>query len=190
MKNKGIKWIFISGVDNILVKPVDDLLLGVTIDKKVLGASKSLIKSYPEEKVGVFCKKNSKPTVIEYTEISKEMAEERADNGELKYAESHILSNLFNIDVIEQMSKNEFKYHVAHKKANYMNSNGEIVVPDKPNAYKFESFLFDAFERLDDIAILRVKRENEFAPIKNATGIDSPETASELYLNFHKKSEE
>ena len=101
-----------------------------------------------------------------------------------------ILSNLFNIDVIEQMSKNEFKYHVAHKKANYMNSNGEIVVPDKPNAYKFESFLFDAFERLDDIAILRVKRENEFAPIKNATGIDSPETASELYLNFHKKSEE
>ena len=186
MKNKGVKWIFICGVDNILVKPVDDILLGLTIDKNVLGATKSLVKSYPEEKVGVFCKKNGRPCVVEYTEISKEMAEERLENGELKYAESHILSNLFNIKVLEEMSNTKFNYHVAHKKANYMDENGEIVVATEPNAYKFESFMFDAFEKLDDIAILRVKRENEFSPIKNATGVDSPETASKMYLEFHK----
>ena len=57
---------------------------------------------------------------------------------------------------------------------------------DKPNAYKFESFLFDAFESLDDMAILRVKREEEFAPVKNAEGVDSPETARKLYNDFHK----
>ena len=187
MKQKGVKWLFVSGVDNILVKPVDDVLLGLALDKNVLAGSKSLVKAYPEEKVGVFCRKNGIPSVIEYSEISKEMAEERAENGELKLAESHIVSNLFNVSVIEEMSKNKMRYHVAHKKATYMDENGEIVVPEKPNAYKFEAFIFDAFETVDDLAILRVKREEEFAPIKNAKGEDSPETARELYLNYQNK---
>lgn len=186
MKQNNIKWLFICGVDNILVKPVDEILLGLTIDKNVLAASKSLLKAYPEEKVGVFCKKDGVPSVIEYSELPKEMAEERADNGELKLAESHIVSNLFNVDVIEKMSKKKLRYHVAHKKANYMDEEGKIVVSDKPNAYKFEAFIFDAFETVDDMAILRVKREEEFSPIKNKTGVDSPETAREMYLNYKK----
>ena len=78
------------------------------------------------------------------------------------------------------------RYHVAHKKATYMDENGKIIVPEKPNAYKFETFIFDAFETVDDIAILRVKREEEFAPIKNKEGADSPETARKLYLDYHK----
>ena len=63
-----------------------------------------------------------------------------------------------------------------------------MVEPTEPNAYKFESFLFNAFERLDDMLILRVKREEEFAPVKNASGVDSPETARKLYHAFHEKS--
>ena len=70
-------------------------------------------------------------------------------------------------------------------KAKYIDNNGNIVVPEKPNAYKFESFIFDAFDMLDDMAILRVKREEEFAPVKNAEGTDSPETARKLYENFY-----
>ena len=73
------------------------------------------------------------------------------------------------------------------KKAEYKNENGQMVVPDKPNAYKFESFIFDAFSSLDDMLIMRVKREEEFAPVKNAEGVDSPETARELYLNYKSK---
>lgn len=188
MKNKNIKWIYIGAVDNILSKMVDSLLVGITIDKKLLAGAKSLIKAYPEEKVGVFCKKNGKPSVVEYTEISKEMAEEKNENGELKFSESHVLCNLFNIETIIQMANANFKYHVAHKKSNYIDTNGNLIRPEKPNAYKFENFLFDAFERLDDIAILRVKREDEFAPIKNAEGVDSPETARKLYDNFKNKN--
>ena len=190
MKEKNIKWLFICGVDNILVKPVDELLLGLTISQNNLAGSKSIVKGYPEEKVGVFCKKNGRPYVIEYSEMPKEMTEERLENGELKYSESHIVSNLFNINVIEEMYKNDLKFHVAHKKANYMNSNGEIVVAEKPNAYKFEAFIFDAFESVDEMTILRVKREDEFSPIKNAEGVDSPATAKEMYLNFHKLGKE
>ena len=115
------------------------------------------------------------------------MAEERDEKGELKYGESHILCNLFSLKAIEKVSQMELPYHIAFKKAKYIDKDGNLVVPDKPNAYKFEAFLFDAFESLDSFAVLRVKRENEFAPVKNAEGVDSPETARKLYKDFHSK---
>ena len=188
MKARGIEWVFIGGVDNVLVKPVDAVLIGLAEDKNVLAAGKSLVKANPQEKVGVFCKRNGKPSVIEYSEITPEMAAETNENGELKYGESHILCNLFNIKAIEKISQMNLPYHIAFKKAKYIDNNGNLVVPDKPNAYKFESFLFDAFESIDDLAIMRVKREEEFAPVKNAEGVDSPETARKLYLDFHEKN--
>jgi UDP-N-acetylglucosamine pyrophosphorylase len=186
MKQMGIEWVFIGGVDNCLVKMVDPVLMGLAISKNVTAAGKSIIKANPQEKVGVFCKKNGKPYVIEYSEISKEMAEKVNEKGELVYGESHILCNLFNVSAIERMGKTPLPYHSAFKKATYIDKDGNKVVPDSPNAYKFEAFLFDAFGKLDDIAIYRVKREEEFAPVKNATGVDSPETARNLYNNFYK----
>lgn len=186
MATKGIEWVFIGGVDNVLVNMVDSTLLGVAIDKKVMAAGKSVVKAGPHEKVGVFCKRNGKPSVVEYSEISTEMAEATNENGDLIYGESHILCNLFNIKAIEKISQNTLPYHSAFKKAQYLDEKGNLVTSDKPNAYKFEAFLFDAFESLDDMAILRVKREEEFAPVKNAEGVDSPETARKLYNEFHK----
>ena len=114
------------------------------------------------------------------------MAEAKDATGELLYGESHILCNLFRIDAIERMGSNPLPYHSAYKKATYIDKDVNKIVPDSPNAYKFEAFLFDAFGDLDDMVILRVKREEEFAPVKNATGVDSPETARALYNNLHK----
>ncbi len=188
MKSKGIEWVFIGGVDNVLVNMVDPVLVGLAIDKKVQAAGKSVVKAYPKEKVGVFCKRNGKPSVVEYSEISEEMANATTKEGELVFAESHILCNLFSLQAIEEISKDKLPYHSAFKKATYIDKDGNLVKGEKPNAYKFEAFLFDAFESLDDMAILRVKREDEFAPVKNAEGVDSPETARELYNNFHKKA--
>lgn len=185
MKQRGIKWVFIGPVDNVLIKMIDPIFIGICQDKNVLAGGKSIIKAYPEERVGVFCKKDGKPDVIEYTEISKEMAEMKNDKGELVYAESHINCNVFNIDIIEKISKNKLPYHSAHKKIEYLNKEGQVVKPEEPNAYKFEAFIFDAFKMLDEMTIFRVKREEEFAPIKNAEGKDSPETALELYKNFY-----
>ncbi len=185
MRELGVEWIFIGGVDNCLVRMVDPVLMGIAISKNVTAAGKSVVKANPQEKVGVFCKKNGRPSVVEYTEIPKEMSEMTDENGELVYGESHILCNLFNIDAVERMGKRPLPYHIAFKKATYIDKDGNKIVPDGPNAYKFEAFLFDAFGELDDMAILRVKREEEFAPVKNATGTDSPETARELYLKLH-----
>ena len=186
MRELGVEWIFIGGVDNCLVKMVDPILMGIAIQKHVTAAGKSVVKANPQEKVGVFCKRNGRPSVVEYTEIPKEMSEATDKRGELIYGESHILCNLFNIDAVERMGSKPLPYHTAFKKATYIDKDGNKVVPDGPNAYKFEAFLFDAFGELDDMAILRVKREEEFAPVKNASGVDSPETARELYKKFYK----
>ena len=186
MKNEGIEWVFVGGVDNVLVKMVDNTLIGLAESKNCLAAGKSLIKANAKEKVGVFCKRDGKPSVIEYSEISDELAELEDENGELVYSESHILCNMFNIKRLEMISKNKLPYHVAKKKANYMNEKGEIITAKEPNAYKFESFIFDAFTSLDSMVIMRVKREEEFAPVKNAEGVDSPETATKLYREFYK----
>ena len=187
MREMGVEWVFIGGVDNCLVKMVDPVLMGVAIDKNVTVACKSVVKANPQEKVGVFCKRNGKPNVIEYTEITDEMAETRDEDGELLYGESHILCNLFSVGAIERMGAEPLPYHVAFKKASYLDKDGKLVEPDSPNAYKFEAFLFDAFGEVDEMAVLRVKREEEFAPVKNAdsAGVDCPKTAKELYEKFY-----
>ncbi len=184
MKEKGIKWVFIGSVDNALLKMADVTLLGMAIDKDVEIASKSVVKANPHERVGVFCKMNKCPKVIEYTELPEKMAEEIDENGELKYGESHIMCNLYTIDAIEKISKEPLIYHSAFKKNSYIDEDGKEIVPTEPNSYKFESFIFDAFEFFDDIAILRGKREDDFAPVKNKEGVDSPKTAKELYEKY------
>ena len=188
MKKKNIEWVFIGSVDNLLVKYVDTLLLGLAIKSNVKIATRTIIKNSPFEKVGVLCKKNGKIKVIEYTEIPEEMRFLLNEHGEMVYGESHIMCNLFNIEAIEKASTKELKYHVAVKKTKYINENGELVIPEKENCYKFEKFIFDSFCLFDDIAILRGVREEDFAPIKNKEGQDSPETAKRLYENYVSKN--
>lgn len=186
MRKNGAEWVFIGGVDNCLLNMVDPILMGLTIDKNLPLASKSVVKSSPEENAGVFCRRNGKPSIIEYTEITDDMARAEKD-GELLYGEANILSHLFKLDFIEEISEKKLPYHIAHKKANYIDDDGNLVKPEAPNAYKFESFLFDAFREADDMVVLRVKRENEFAPVKNndSVGVDCPKTARELYKKLH-----
>lgn len=184
MITRGIEWVFISGVDNVLAGLVDPIAVGLAIKEGTLATGKSVVKRGPAEPVGVFCKRDGRPSVIEYTEITEEMANERDEKGELVYGESHILTNLFHINALKNIAHNQLPYHKAFKKAKYMNENGEIIQAEKPNAYKYESFIFDAFESLENMSILRVKREDEFAPLKNAEGEDSPDTARDLYIQY------
>ncbi len=184
MKKRNIEWVFIGSVDNLLVKYVDTLLLGLAIEKNVKIATRTIIKNSPYERVGVLCKRNGKVKVIEYTEIPKKMRFAVDETGEMVYGESHIMCNLFNIEAIEKASTKELKYHIAVKKSKYMNEEGKVVEPTEENCYKFEKFIFDSFCLFDEIAILRGKREEDFAPIKNEKGIDSPETAKKMYEEY------
>lgn len=183
MKSKNIKWVFVGGVDNILLRIVDPLLLGITISQNNKIASKSVKKASPKERAGVFCKIDGKPGIIEYSELPEEMAEEVNEHGELVYGDVNILSHLFSIEALDELSNIQLPYHIAEKKANYLDENGNLIKPTDKNVYKFEAFIFDAFSHYDEMSILRVLREEEFAPIKNAEGSDSPATAVELYNN-------
>ena len=174
-------------MDNPLVNFVDEVFIGLAKEKNVLEAGKSLVKSNPEEKVGAFCKKNGRPSVIEYTEISKEMANLKDENGKFVYGESHINCNMFNIKGLKIIGNSKLPYHIAFKKATYLDEAGNIIKPDVPNAYKFESFIFDSFNKLEDMLVFRVNREEEFAPVKGKTGVDSVETAIELFNKYNKK---
>lgn len=181
MKKESIDWLFVSNVDNILSNFVDPILLGLMIEQNTKIGAKSIAKTDPKEKVGVFCKQDGKPKVIEYIDLPEEMAEERDKNGELLYGEVNIANYLFNRSVLENLAMVKLPYHAAFKKAGILSENGEYIEPKEPNVYKFEAFLFDAFKRYNDMTILRVKREEEFAPVKNKEGVDSPETAVALY---------
>ena len=103
MKRKGIKWVFIGSVDNALLNMVDPMLLGLTKKRGTEIASKTIVKNSPYEKVGVFCKKNGKPGVIEYSEIPDTLIEEVDENGELMYGESHIMLNYHIIVLIKKL---------------------------------------------------------------------------------------
>ena len=184
MKKKGIKWVFIGSVDNALLNMVDPMLLGLTKKRGTEIASKTIVKNSPYEKVGVFCKKNGKPGVIEYSEIPESLIEEVDEHGELMYGESHIMCNLYTLDAIEKIANVELPYHSAHKKVDFMQEDGNMFFAKEPNGYKYEAFIFDGFELFDDITLYRGKREEDFAPVKNAEGVDSPETAVKLYNDF------
>ena len=185
MEAKGIDWIFIGAVDNALLNMVDPLLVGLTIEDGNEIGSKSVPKINAKEKVGVFCKKDGKPGVIEYSELPEVMAEEVDEDGGLLYGESHIMCNLYSLSALKKIASKNLPYHSANKKASFMDENGNMIkVVTEPNGYKYEAFIFDGFNYFKDISILRGKREDDFAPIKNALGVDSPETATKLYNNF------
>lgn len=183
MKQKELEWVLITGIDNILVKLVDPLLIGATVQQGNLIASKSVVKKTPKESGGVFAKANGKPEIIEYVEIPEQIANEVDEKGEFVYGDMNIVNHLFNVKALETINSRPLPYHTAVKKCEYIDENGNIA---KDSVYKFEKFIFDGFVFFNDMTLLRVPREEEFAPIKNAEGNDSPETAKKMYEDYIK----
>lgn len=186
MGRRGVKWFFVCNVDNILARCGDPLPIGIALRHGVPCVSKSVMKRSPGEKAGVFCRIDGRPAVVEYTEVSPEMASLTDENGQYVYGDAHISCTLFSTDVLGLVAGEDMPYHAAVKKAPYLDDAGAVCVPEQENAYKFEAFIFDMFPRSKDIAVLRVDRNEEFAPIKNATGEDSVESAMALYRNAQK----
>ena len=183
MKQKHAEWILITGIDNILVKIIDPLLIGATAKQGNLIASKSVIKRTPRESGGVFAKADAKPGIIEYVEVSDEMANQTDANGEFVFGDMNIVNHLFNIKALDIIDSRPLPYHTAVKKCEYKDEKGKLV---QEPVYKFEKFIFDGFVFFDDMTLLRVQREKEFAPIKNKEGNDSPETAKKMYEDYIK----
>ena len=169
IKNRGVKYTAICNIDNILAQLVDMSYIGYVYNTGALASCKTVVKTNPHEKVGAFCLKNEKPGVIEYSDISKEMAEATDENGDLLYGDSYFGYSIVTTKGLELFAETKMPYHKAVKKYNYINIDGEIVEPESPNAYKFEKFIFDSYAAVNEMPLLRVKREEEFAPVKNTS---------------------
>ena len=120
MQNNNIDWVFVSNIDNVLSNFVDAILLGLTIEENQKIGAKSVAKTNPEEKIGVFCKVNGRAKIIEYIDLPKEMAQEVDENGELVYGEGNFGNYLFSRTVLEDLSNVKLPYHAAFKKSEYL----------------------------------------------------------------------
>lgn len=188
LESDGIKWICFGGIDNVLLKNIDPLFLGLIINSKMEIGSKSIFKKEPLEKTAVYCKKNDKPSILDYVDITLEISESKiSGTNTYLYREANMLSHIMSLAAIRKVKNIELKYHRAFKKNAFVNSEGVKQVPDKPNSFKFENFIFDAFSYFNDMLLLRVNEDEEFAPIKDFTGIYNPDTAIEKYENYYKK---
>ncbi len=189
MRKRGVQYLFICGIDNCLVKMADPVFVGYHISEGAPACAKSFMKRSPDEKAAIFCYSQGHPFVIEYTEIPENLANERDENGAFAYGDTNVLNYIFNVDIIEDLCKYYMPYHAAVKKVTYMDTNDGncVTIPD---GLKFELFLFDYFSHIEDLRLLRIDREQEFAPVKNPTGIDSVVTAREMYLKVHKEEQE
>jgi UDP-N-acetylglucosamine/UDP-N-acetylgalactosamine diphosphorylase len=178
--SQGIEWLNVFAVDNVLQRIADPCFIGATIQKNCVVGSKVVRKSAPEEKVGVMCLEDGKPSIVEYYELTEEMMNARDENGDYAYYFGVILNYLFRVKELEEMMASSMQLHIVEKKIPYLDENGNLVKPEEPNGYKFENLVLDMIHQLDSCLPYEVEREKEFAPIKNATGVDSVESARKL----------
>lgn len=180
VKARGIEWLNIFAVDNVLQRIADPVFVGATLDSGCVSGAKVVRKADPNEKVGVLCLEDGRPSIVEYYEMTDEIINSREPNGDLSYNFGVILNYLFRVDKLEKIMNEKMPVHVVEKKIPYMAADGTYVNPEEPNGYKFELLVLDMIHLLDDCLSFEVVRDYEFAPIKNKTGVDSVESARAL----------
>ncbi|CAG7614984.1 putative uridylyltransferase [Paenibacillus solanacearum] len=187
MKRRGVAWLFYYNVDNALIQAADPLFVGVAAHLGHPIATKAVEKAYPEEKVGILCLRDGRPSVVEYTDVPEEVMLQKDGKDKLLFGLGNVSIHLFRLDYIERHADAAIPYHKAHKIIKYIGENGELIRPETPNAYKFERFIFDFFPLADRMTVLKMKREEQFAPVKNKDGVDSPASARRLVFDLHRK---
>lgn len=176
----GVKFLNVFAVDNVLQKMADPVFVGATLEAGAVCGSKVVAKVDPNERVGVLCLEDGRPSIVEYYEMTDEIIHSRDDKGNLLYNYGVILNYLFDVKTLTDILNRSMPTHVVEKKIPYINEKAELVKPKEPNGYKFETLVLDMIHMMDNCLSFEVEREHEFAPIKNATGVDSLESARKL----------
>jgi UDP-N-acetylglucosamine/UDP-N-acetylgalactosamine diphosphorylase len=185
MKDRGIEYISYFQVDNPLINIFDPLFLGLHALNDAQMSSKSVLKTGPLEKVGNFCLADGKVTVIEYSDLTDELAHKKNPDGSPVFSMGSIAIHIINRSFVDALNNKGFAlpYHKAVKKIPYIDlQSGKKVEPKKPNGIKLETFVFDALPLAEKSIILETVRSAEFAPVKNADGVDSPATAKQMMI--------
>ncbi|MEM8757201.1 MAG: UDPGP type 1 family protein [Planctomycetota bacterium] len=187
MVGRGIEHISYFQVDNATISVADPLFLGIHAtapDSSGEMSSKMLPKAYAEEKVGLFATAGGRTHVIEYSDMPMDLQREILPDGRLRFGAGSPAIHAFGVEFVKKVTTDDafdLPYHRAEKKVAHVDlETGEPVTPESPNAVKLERFVFDALPLAERSIVLETSRVEEFAPIKNAEGIDSPQSSAEL----------
>jgi len=181
MRSLGIEAISYFQVDNPLIKVIDPAFIGFHLKHGSEMSSKMIPKAYPGEKVGHFCVQDEQTLVVEYSDMPETMQEERNPDGKLRFIAGSIAIHILDVKFVERIggghSTAKLPFHRADKKIKIIDGQGVVISPESPNGIKFEMFVFDALPFAKNPVIIETLREDDFSPVKNATGIDSVETS-------------
>jgi len=189
-KEIGIEYINVFAIDNVLQRIADPVFVGATIDSGCATGAKVVKKADPGEKVGSICLEDGMPSVIEYYDMTEELMEEKDEDGEPAYEYGVILNYLFRLKEMDKIVRKEMPVHVVKKKVPYLmesesSPTGYVTVkPEEPNAFKLETLTLDFVRMMGSCLPFEVVRAHEFAPIKNAMGIDSVQSARKMLLDL------
>lgn len=180
IKDNDIEWLNVFSVDNVLQRMADPCFIGATIAGNYACGSKVVKKASIDEKVGVMCLEDGKPSIVEYYELTDELMSAKDANGDPAYNFGVILNYLFNTADLFEIMEKSMPLHIVEKKIPYIDEAANEVNPESPNGYKFETLILDMIHLLRNCLPFEVVRSKEFAPIKNKTGVDSVDSAKEL----------
>jgi UDP-N-acetylglucosamine/UDP-N-acetylgalactosamine diphosphorylase len=179
MASAGVETIFTFQVDNPMLSVCRPGLLGHHAMAGAAMSSMVVRKLAPEEKMGVIARVGGRTGVVEYSDLPDELARRRDDEGELVFWAGSIAVHAIQVSFARRLTEGGLRlpFHRAVKRVPHVDDRGRPVDPPEPNAVKFETFLFDALPSADRTVTVEVERAEEFSPIKNAEGPDSPATA-------------
>lgn len=183
MEREGIDTLSYFQVDNPLVRCIDPEFIGFHLLARSEMSSKMVPKAYAEEKVGHFCVQDGQTVVVEYSDMPIEMQREKLADGSLRFVAGSIAIHILDREFIRRMAAGgegiALPFHRADKKIPTVDAAGAPVKPEKPNGVKFEMFVFDALPFAQNPVVIETNRADDFSPVKNAEGVDSPKTCAE-----------
>ena len=187
MRERGVEFLFYHQVDNSTAVVCDPVFLGLHAAHGSEMSIKVVAKRSAEERMGVVVDVDGKTQIIEYSDMPAEVAAMTDDAGDLLHWAGSTAIHVFNRELLERLAGGEhaLPFHKAHKQVEFIDHDGQLQQPDKPNAYKFERFIFDALTQARKALVLEADRAAEFSPVKNAAGADSPETARRDMIALH-----
>jgi len=177
MEKRGVRHLFYFQVDNPLVEIADPGFVGLHVRQDAEVSVKVCTKRDPGEGLGVVVNRSGRNAIVEYSELTDEQKDEKREDGRLKLLHGSVAIHMFSVDFLRQHAGESLPIHVAFKKVPCCDESGTTIKPETPNAYKFEQFIFDVLPIAENSLVVEFERANEFSPVKNASGSDSPATA-------------
>ncbi len=186
LRRRGIRHLFYFQVDNPLVKVADPIFIGRHIAQRSEASSKIVPKQGPKDRLGNLVLVDGRCSMIEYSDLPDSLANERDANGRLRLWAGSPAIHIFDMNFLARVTEGAglLPFHTARKKVPYLDDKGQIVQPQKENALKFERFIFDVLPLAERWLVMETSHREEFAPLKNAEGVDSPKTVQAALTNL------